>query len=128
MKEKKENTERHLGFNAKGDELIDLGIEHSVEEKIVLPEDKESANFAKRDCTILYWNGAYQKPNVSITGGRISVSLGRNVQRIQLRHIASGAIRYYVGGTYNIPNGDYVLSLWGSTYPHEYIIACISYN
>jgi hypothetical protein len=97
---------------------------HSVETLA----DQFEETYAQRDCTILWSNGRYQKPNINVTRGQIGVTMGQGVQRIQLRHVSSGAIRFYTSGTYRIPNGEYVLSLWGSTFPGPYIMACVSYQ
>ncbi|WP_299057776.1 hypothetical protein [uncultured Polaribacter sp.] len=119
-------NELHKGFNATGEEMHqhELDIEMSTIEDHL---EKDSA-FINRDCTVLHSNGVYEKPNVVITGGRVSVSLGRNVKKIQLRSVPGNGIRHFRGGTHNIPNGEYVLSLFGGTYPYSFIKACISYN
>lgn len=109
-------------------ETINEESQESYEIKIIDSKEKQDSSFSKTDCTILWWNGQYQKPNIDITDGKIFVSLGVNVEKIQMRHAASGAIRFYYGGPAYIPNGTYVLSLWGSTYPNEYISACVSYD
>lgn len=115
----------HLGFTAQGDLVSNDGLS---EMNYPIQEESLEEGFTRSDCTILWWNGNYQRPNISISKGKISVSLGRNVKQVQLRHVSSGAIRYYKSGTHQIPNGDYVLSLFGSTHPHKYIKACVSYD
>jgi hypothetical protein len=50
------------------------------------------------------------------------------VQRIQLRHVSSGGTRFFGGGRHSVEPGEYVLSLWGSTYPHTSIRACVTYE
>jgi hypothetical protein len=123
----KENKEKiEVGVVAKGE------IAYSEEEAINLELEEKSDDHINlstiTDCTILYANSTYQKPNIIITKGKISVSLGRNVQKIQLRSVPGNGIRFFKSGTYKIPNGEYVLSLFGSTYPYNYIKACVTYE
>lgn len=123
----------HKGFTAHGDvhsdnghELVDVKTDELTGNEDLPLDDTESRKTA---CTILYGNGQYQRPNVTITGGKIWVRLGAQVEKIQMRHSPSGGIRFYkAGGPFTIPNGTYVLSLWGSTYGKEYIKACIDYT
>lgn len=119
-------NEIHKGFNAIGEETYHHELDIELSENI--DAIKKGAAFKHRDCTVLYSNGVYEKPNIVITGGKVSVSLGRNVQKIQLRSVPGNGIRYYKGGTHRIPNGEYVLSLFGGTYPYGNIKACVSYN
>ena len=116
---------KHLGFSAEGELSVNNGFE---DHEIDIEEESSDKNHVQKDCTILWWNGEYQKPNISITKGKISVGLGRNVKKIQLRHASNGGVRYYKSGTHSVPNGEYVLSLFGSTYPHKYIKACVTYE
>jgi hypothetical protein len=136
----KKESQIHKGFSAEGEDEFDNGfnaIEESTAEayfeKAELDElgtEEESAVVAEiKDCTILWWNGQYQKPNITISDGKFRfVSKHRNVTKIQLRSVGGG-IRYYTSlGTHRIPNGSYVLSLWGSTYGYNNISACVKYN
>ncbi len=121
-----EEVKNHLGFTAHGDLSFDNGL---LEADYQVQEESPKEGLTQSDCTILWWNGNYQRPNISISKGKINVSLGRNVKKIQLRHVASGAIRFYSSsGSYQVPNGDYVLSLFGSTNPYKFIKACVSYD
>ncbi|WP_299215696.1 hypothetical protein [uncultured Aquimarina sp.] len=125
--EKVLKKEVHKGFEAIGEDAQGKGFD---ELNIDIADDvtKALSAYTNRDCTILRANGEYEKPNVLITGGRVSVSLGRNVNKIQLRSVPGNGIRFFQNGTHSIPNGEYVLSLWGGTYPYPYIRACISYD
>lgn len=125
MKEDLKN-EIHKGFNANGEEMYQHELDIELSEKT--GELEKNAAFRHRDCTVLHSNGVYEKPNVVITGKKVSVSLGRNVQKIQLRSVPGNGIRHFRSGTHRIPNGEYVLSLFGGTYPYSYIKACISYD
>ncbi|TDQ28692.1 hypothetical protein [Tenacibaculum caenipelagi] len=126
MKESEEKL-KYKGFSAQGENLQDLGIENFEDKEHFKDNDKE-LSYAHTDCTILWANGQYQKPNIIVTQGKISVRLGRNIQKIQLRSVPGNGIRFFKNGTYSIPNGEYVLSLWGGTYPYAYIKACVSYD
>ncbi len=120
-------NEIHSGFNANGEETY----QNDFEDKTLEKDDEiveKSSSFAHSDCTKLYTNGVYEKPNIIITGGKVTVSLGRNVTKIQLRSVPGNGIRHFRGGTHRIPNGEYVLSLFGTTYPYSYIRACVSYS
>ena len=130
----------HKGFTSTGDtSLIDNGF-NNLSEAIIketfiadnieeLESEKEEFG-VQRDCTILWWNGQYQKPNIKIINGWIRFSSRhRNVDKIQLRSVPGGGIRYIKRlGEHRIPNGDYVLSLWGSTYGYKSIKACVEYR
>ena len=122
-----EPDHEHRGLTAQGEDFVDLGYPATDEHAEAEPQDAD-AEERITDCTILYWNGEYQKPNVTITGGKIAVRLGAQVSKIQMRHVDSGGIRFYKGGTHRIPNGVYVLSLWGHTYRRKFIKACITYT
>jgi len=124
-----ELTKAHLGYTAIGEEHMDMGFSQVTDntDNHELSNDKIEVD-RKTACTKLWWNGQYQKPNITITTGRIVVRLGKNVENIQLRHASSGGINYFNGGTHSIENGTYVLSLFGSTHPYEYIIACVDYD
>lgn len=100
----------------------------NYELKKALSETVAEEGYANTDCTILWWNGEYQRPNIEITKGKMYVVLGTNVTKVQMRHSQTGAIRYYYTGVAVIPNGLYVLSLFGSTYPYDKISACVSYD
>lgn len=128
-------TDSHKGFTAQGDAVSENGheqVDFETDEltgNVELPSGDSASRKTETDCTILYNNGEYQRPNVTITGGKIWVRLGEQVDKIQMRHSPSGGIRYYkAGGPFTIPNGTYVLSLWGNTYKKEYIKACIDYT
>jgi len=139
----KERKFLHKGFSSEGENLENNGFEELADNKFgseFLAEDiesiqeddfeKEEAKKIVTDCTILWYNGQYQKPNIVITDRKFKFSSRhRNVQKIQLRSVSGGGIRYYNRlGTYRIPNGEYVLSLWGSTYGYRYIKACVKYT
>ena len=97
----------------------------STDEAKDAPED----GYSKRECSRLYRTGGiYHRPNLTITERRIHTHLHSSVTHAQLRHVPSGAVRLYGRGTFELEPGEYVLSLHGSTYGHEYIFACVSYN
>ncbi len=134
----------HKGFVSKGESSNDNGFNDfsEIELKNTLTEpktenlvesDSEREEGEKRlvtDCTILWATGQYQKPNVVIKDRKFRfISKSQNISRIQLRSVNGGGIRYYSTlGLHRIPNGEYVLSLWGGTYPYAYIKACIKYT
>lgn len=137
----KEENLLHKGFTSEGEDQLDNGFNDIPDEIIesnysfetlesIENEEEESTLTTQKDCTILWWNGRYQKPNIKITDGKTRfVSRHRNVTRIQLRRVPGGGIRYYSSpGTHRIPNGEYVLSLWGSTYGYNRISACVEYK
>jgi len=131
---KKEN-QLHKGFSSEGEDRYDNGYQEQVPMDYFLAEEleefaQEQTSSKQKDCTILWWNGNYQKPNIRISDGKfVYKSKHRNVTKIQLRSVPGGGIRYYSSlGTYRIPNGDYILSLWGSTYGYNKISACVEYK
>jgi hypothetical protein len=81
----------------------------------------------RRACTVLTIN-SYQRPLVRITEPRVHFSMGPQVEKIQLRHAASGAISYFYSGPATVDEGDYVLSLFGNTFGLPSITACIQYR
>lgn len=133
----------HKGFISKGETNNDSGFndfsEIELQSTLSEPEienlnesdlDNQENKKLVTDCTILWATGQYQKPNVVITDKKFRfTSKSQNISRIQLRSVNGGGIRYYNRlGLHRIPNGEYVLSLWGGTYPHAYIKACIKYT
>jgi hypothetical protein len=131
----------HKGFTANGEVLFDNGLNQLSEEDLssslaqeetalTIINDNKEALAVHRDCTILRWNGDFQKPNINIIDGKFSFMYKHNnVTKIQLRSVPGGGIRYYNSlGTYCVPNGEYILSLWGSTYGYDQISACVEYN
>jgi hypothetical protein len=133
----------HKGFESTGEESNDNGfndfseieLQRSLSEPKTenLDETDLDRNEEKRlvtDCTILWSNGQYQKPNVVIKDRKFRfTSKSQNIRRIQMRSVNGGGVRYYSSlGLHRIPNGEYVLSLWGGTYPYAYIKACIKYT
>ncbi|MDP3468742.1 MAG: hypothetical protein Q8S11_10435 [Daejeonella sp.] len=81
-----QTDQQHLGFSAIGEKITDHGFSLNSDSEIT-NEEIIDIKAPRTDCTILWWNGQYQKPNIDVTKGRIYVTLGVNVQKIQLRQM-----------------------------------------
>lgn len=122
------NDEELVVIVAKGEQSLEVRVGSKKEGVGEADLDAFVAPNFREECSVLAI-GSYSYPYIKITQESVHFSCSPEVERIQLRHVQSGAINLYGAGPARVHPGEYVLSLHGQTTGRSPVIrACIRYN